>query len=108
MRELKRYKTLDNGGKPFLVEIKENTVKVYSVNPELDTKVFKKHHYKNFIKEWKVKKVFVGNSPKNEMTIYSGGYGKKWYGNSILLELDNSTYAFIGHCIYEFKTDDKK
>ena len=38
------------------------------------------------------------------MTEYSGGYGKKFDGNSILLELIDNKYVFIGSVISEFNT----
>ena len=67
----------------------------------------KPYHYTHLIKEYQIEKVFVGKSPKNEMTIPSGDYGKKWDGNSVLLELPKNKYVFIGTIIYEFTSKDK-
>ena len=46
--------------------------------------------------------VFVGSSPINRMTIFSGGHGEWAKGNSILLHLKANRYMFIGSTIYEF------
>ena len=106
----KTYITLDNGGQPFLVAIKGKTVKIFIIKPDIKI-IFgfelKPYHYTHLIKEYQVEKVFIGKSPKNESTIYSGGFGKKWDGNSVLLELPNNKYVFIGTEIYEFSTKDK-
>ena len=40
------------------------------------------------------------------MTNFSGGYGPKFDGNSILLQIDSNKYVFVGHNLYEFKIDD--
>ena len=40
------------------------------------------------------------------MTNLSKGYGPKFNGNSILLQIDSNKYVFVGHNIYEFKIDD--
>lgn len=50
-------------------------------------------------------RVFVGESPKNKMTLYSGGYGRKWDGNTILFDIGNNKYLWIGEKIMEFETD---
>ena len=44
------------------------------------------------------------------MTEFSGGYGDKWKGNSILLRIENENkfkYVHIGTDIFEFLTDEK-
>jgi hypothetical protein len=77
-------------------------VSVYKVNFNWDTgkseqeekpcQVF--HHPKD---------IFVGKSPLNEMTQFSGGHGRKWNGNSILLHLSGLKYVFIGMTIQQFE-----
>lgn len=47
-------------------------------------------------------KVFIGKSIKNQMTIYSGGYGSQFDGNSILLQTGVNKYIYIGSSIFEF------
>lgn len=98
------YFTHDNGGRPFLVSIKGKTVKIYRSDPKIyqySDKVHK-YHYDYLIKEYHTKKIFIGKSPKNEMTDFSGGYGKYFNGNSILLELPDGKCVFIGESIYQF------
>ncbi len=54
-----------------------------------------------------VEKIFIGKSPVNATTKFSGGHGKRFDGNSILLKLRDAIknqYVFIGATIYEFTT----
>lgn len=95
------YDIHDNGGRPFQVHISpDKTVQVaeriYTDNYD-DPDTFK------YIKTFNPTKVFVGKSPKNAMTKFSGGYGKEFDGNSILLKLRPLTYVYIGSEIYQFK-----
>lgn len=48
-------------------------------------------------------KMWVGESPRNERTEFSGGYGPEFDGNTILLE-NNDECVFIGECVFLFKT----
>jgi len=89
------YLTHDNGGRPFKVIINDNNVSVF--NNETNELLFEK----------KVEKVFVGTSPKNKMTIFSGGFGADFIGNSILLKLENKRYQFIGESIFTFDSYDE-
>jgi len=106
------YITHDNGNRPFKVEI---------IKEELKVKVFKKSAVQpdnirtedeivfdtQPIKTYKPNKVFIGKSPKNKMTKISHGYGKRFNGNSILLEMRNNKYIFIGSAIRSFNAIDK-
>lgn len=83
--EGKVYFTLDNGGRPFKVVIKDNNVDVYKLS-------LKDNNYDKLIKQFKVKKIHIG---KHESKIYNG--------NTILLELLNNKLVFIGDSIYEFE-----
>ena len=90
------YNTHDNYGRPYKIILNsDNFVSVY-IN---DTKelLFNK----------KVSKVFIGKSPINKMTKFSGGHGKEFDGNSFLLELDDNTYQHIGREIYTFNSYNK-
>lgn len=59
--------------------------------------------------------IFIGESKFNKLTSGSGGYGKKWDGNSILLLVSEDNdgvnnkykYVHIGIKIFEFTTDEK-
>lgn len=92
------YLIHDNGSRPFKVIIINDKVNIYKEKSEneYDDKVFK---------TYKPKKIFIGKSLKNKMTLFSGGYGKKFDGNSILLQLTKNSYTYIGSQIYSFKTD---
>jgi|TARA_B110000305_G_C19114205_1_gene481206 hypothetical protein len=63
----------------------------------------KKNHFK-------CKNIFIGKSPKNKSTILSGGYGAKFIGNSILLQITKNKYVFICDKIFSFtsKSEIKK
>jgi hypothetical protein len=90
------YNTHDNYGRPYKVVINyDNFVSVYK-NDTNET-LFNK----------KVNKVFVGKSPINEMTKFSGGHGKDFDGNSFLLELDDDSYQHIGRDIFTFNSYNK-
>jgi len=106
------YRTHDNGGRPFLVYVNNDlTVNVYS--KPVDEYCFYPDYYNlpdnyiNLVDSYvKPVKVFVGTSPYNRMTSFSGGHGTHFDGNSILVYLGNFEYVFIGDCIYKFKTTD--
>lgn len=104
----KKYLIHDNGSRPFLVNINGKDVSIFklpkSVGEDKDTT---KSDYTELVKEYKgVKKVFIGKSPKIEMTIFSGGYGKNFDGNSILVEITDKRYCLISDRIVEFSTKD--
>ena len=83
-----------NYDKPYKVELYDNIVKVYDRNNKDNLTV-----YDN------TEKIFIGKSPKNEMTINSGNYGKEFDGNTFLISLKNGNYVYIGALIYEFKPE---
>ncbi len=93
------YYIHDNGGRPYKVEIdnNKNTLTVFD-NIE-DSKTYKKNIYSS-----KYTNIWIGKSPKIEMTEYSGGYGKKFDGNTILIETGNLEYVYIGEHILSFKS----
>jgi len=100
----------DNGGRPFYVEILPEEIKIfkailieYDDNDEYPLiRIFK---FFKSIKDYE--RVFIGKSPKNEMTEYSGGFGKGFDGNTILINLKDNMYMFIGGEIYTFKTSEE-
>ena len=55
-------------------------------------------------------KTFLWKKSKNKLTISSGGYGAKFTGNSILLQITQNKYVFIGDKIFSFapKSEIKK
>jgi hypothetical protein len=110
-KDFKLWKTLDNYSVGFCVLILDNIVHIYGrtldvvLNDYDETTIFD-----TFIKTYNALEVFIGTSVLNKMTKFSGGYGSKWDGNSILLRIDDDTtfrYVYIGTDISEFVTDEK-
>ena len=107
LSEYSYYLTHKNGGRPFCVFIKDLDVIIYRMEEE-------KYHFENWeehpcfytkkVAHFSAREIFIGKSPKNKMTIYSGGYGKWADGNSILLWIKDDKYVFIGESIFSFKT----
>ena len=118
----KTYFIHDNGGRPFLVVIDKKNVNIYKVPKKIYDENLKnilnenfkdlsknKSNYSELIKEYKnVKQIFIGkSSSQSEMARWSGGYGKNFDGNSILIEIKDKQYCYIGNLINEFTTKDK-
>ena len=70
-----KYFIHDNGGRPFLVYVAGNNVWIYKHSKKTvveDQKDFDNpKYYTELVKEYTAKQVFIGKSPKNEMTKYS-------------------------------------
>ena len=81
-----------NGDIPFKVEMNEKEVDIFS------------NHGSTPLLKRKAKTIFIGESPVNKRTTFSGGHGPDFLGNSILLELeeDNNQYEFVGKTIFSF------
>ena len=101
----------DNGGRPFVMYFspKKDSATVYKIPQEfsaIDFKEMKKKdyfkYYSELVKRFKCKDVFIGVSPKNEMTKFSKGYGKKFEGNTNLIKLSDKRYVYVGETIFEF------
>jgi hypothetical protein len=106
---MKVYYTIDNGREPFKVEIntKQKTLNVFKITKEElddDCRVIFREYGKNVVNT-KFVNIFIGKSPKNKMTNFSKGYGKKFDGNSILAQLNSNTYLYVGSMIYSFVVD---
>ena len=113
-KNTKMYRIHDNGGRPFVVYIskaRKPQVYIYKMPPNTyfppnitGRSQLNKHYYTSRIKKYKADKVFIGKSVKNKMTCYSGGYGTKFNGNTILLQIGKK-YVYIGGVIMEFTPD---
>ena len=90
----KKYKTLDNGGEPFLVTINGNDVEV-TINEKEDPKYGKK------VYSVKAEKIFVGD-PKPP---FFDDYYTWKKGTSVLLKIGPEQYVFIGDTIYKFSVE---
>ena len=98
----KKYITHDNGAKPFLVIVTpDNKILVFVANYLDGYRIIE--YKKQILEIKKYKKVFIG---KSKINIYeSPKIDKKyWLGNSILVQLTDFHYMFIGNKVYEFKT----
>ncbi len=116
----KFYRTRDNGGTGFIVIMGNYTntapiVYVYSRTKSVvmdddveDNSVF----FDNEVCVHVPFEIFIGKSPKNKMTDFSGGYGDRFDGNSILLRLSCDRkkniyrYLCIETTVFEFDTDE--
>lgn len=109
---MRKYFVHDNGGRPFLVYVGKQRVYVYKVPDNgytLDQDYGSAKQYQLYVQlvgAYRPQRTFVGKSPKIEATEFSGGHGKGFTGNSILLRLTPHKYVFIGGSIYTFETDD--
>lgn len=46
--------------------------------------------------------IMVGNSPKNKMTMFSGGHGSKFNGNT-MIGIKGNTITYFSHIVYKFR-----
>jgi hypothetical protein len=109
----KYYFTHNNGDRKFLVYIgKEVSIYRKSDKYEIDSTDYSKNAkdnrwmYIKLVARYNPLKVFLGKSLKTEMTKISGGYGKEFDGNTILINVTKNKYVFIGDIIYKFTTTD--
>jgi hypothetical protein len=95
-----KYLVHHNYSRPFMVVINGNNVKIYKPVDQMSD------DYSKLVKEYKkTQKVFVGKSSiKSEMAKRARGHGKKFDGNTILIEVSKGRYCFVGHIVYEFST----
>lgn len=108
----KTYYIHDNGGRPFMVKIKKKNKSIDGDNKKEGVqklvKVYRqlkdseKYEERRILK-FRPEKVFVGKSPLNWMTMITGGHGKPFDGNSMLLKISENKYVYIGSKIYSFK-----
>ena len=108
----KKYFIHHNYERPYLVYLGKKDAYIYEKpnDKEIDWSAYSKKSdddnkwmYVKLVKHIKFIKSFVGKSPINNMTKYSGGHGKKFDGNTILLQKNKNTYVLIYIGIEEFK-----
>lgn len=96
------YFTHYNGGDAFHVAIDGN--KVY-----LSHVIYDEHNDKDqkgdLAKTYIAEKIFIGNSYINGWTLFSGGYGPGFDGNSFLLKLKGLEYLHIGTEVFSFQAE---
>jgi hypothetical protein len=90
--EPNQYLTHDNGGKPYRVIVGD----AITIIDEYENKtLFTLNH----------ETVWIGESPLTATTEFSGGHGDDFKGNSILVQITERRYVFIGHMVYSFETE---
>jgi hypothetical protein len=111
----KKYFIQDNTHIPFLVCInraRNNEIMIYKMKKDtykpddFRDRYSTKYSYLYSEEVYKIKKptkIFIGKSLKNEITFSSDTYGKRYDGNTILVEIGTNEYIFIGKRIYYFK-----
>lgn len=103
VKETTNYLIHDNGGRPFAVQLKPNkTFAVYKqsqiAEKGKDYVFYTGPYDKEIIKPSKYMRVFVGRCPE---------YGKKFDGNTILVQISDKNYIYIGETIYQVRIDDE-
>jgi hypothetical protein len=104
--KIQEYFIEDNGGKPYKV-VCDN------IDDKLVVYIYESDHYaieennnymfkKDVLLTYYPQKVFVGKSPKTQMTEFSGGYDDNWDGNSVLLYMGTNKYIHISKKISSF------
>ena len=93
------YLIHDNGGRPFKVSITK-------LGEQYEVRIYKEYGEDKYeevpILTYTTDIVFVGKSPLNRMTEFSGGYGSEFDGNSILIKSEGLSYISIGRDIFSF------
>lgn len=107
----KCYLTLDNGGRPF--KVCYDSSRFWVMMPD-DLDADKYTYGKVAVEPTRYRRALVGRSPRNAMTEFSGGYGPKFDGNSMLFETANTktttnTYVYVGErvCSFDTAADDR-
>jgi hypothetical protein len=102
----KPYLILDNGTRPFRVEVSGKTVAIYKGTLPKGAETYDEMVYNDLLKKLTVKEVHVGKNLCNSNSYLSTTCNKWDDGNTLLLHLDGNKYMFIGKVIYEFEMDD--
>lgn len=99
---VKSYKIQNNGSEPFIVEVlpKSVTILKQKYDDASHTYLMDKK-----VGTYSYKTIFIGDNLLNDKSYASKG---KWPGNSILLEISDGKYIYIGSEIYSFETKDKE
>jgi hypothetical protein len=93
------YETHNNGGRSFRVKIIGHHVQVWWLSYDATANDFLEAEQFDFYAQH----IMIGQSPKNKDTLFSGGFGPEFDGNSILLHIQDNQYVFIGTKIFAFE-----
>jgi hypothetical protein len=111
-----RYTTHHNYNRPFMVRIVDRTISVHERTDSPDANSYhdatwpdRLHYGACPVYRTPYRELFIGTSPENDMTAFSGGHGPQFDGNSILIreEFDGPGfyYTFIGDRVFHFRTE---
>lgn len=100
-----RYYIHHNYSRPFAVDIEGDTVHVFKLfeNGRNNNSIYTD---KPILSSYNPERIFIGRSPETRATRFSGGYGERFDGNSILLHIRDNEYIFIGAKIFKFQSND--
>lgn len=100
------YYTVYNDDRPYLVYVSKPKDHILVMQRPDDVESIERTEYTKLVENiHNPLKIWIGNSPKMPMTEFSGGYGKKRKGNTILAQLSKYKYMYIGNPeIYRFTT----
>ena len=103
---MKSYYIHDNYNKPYRVDVTNSYTRIYHKisNSEYGFDIFNDIFNDKPVLETYLCQIFIGKSALNKMTEYSGAYGKEYNGNTILIELDEHKYIYIGRHIVWFQS----
>lgn len=98
----KKYLIFDNGGRPYKVIIKGNSLDIFTYDDSIEDINY--DDYSILVKSYrKLKKIFIPKGIDDRGKSWSGGKG-----NTILAQISGNRYLFIGPWIYEFETKGEK
>lgn len=109
VKDWKSYFTHYNYCRPYCVYINlhDSEVVIFKIDDSKATEENQDDYastYTHFVSSFTPQKIFIGESPLNEMTEFSAGHGPDFDGNSILLKMDTNEYIFICDMIFSFKS----
>ncbi len=99
---MQEYTILENGGKPFKVFINDKYLQVFTYNLDDDID-YNNCIYNKKVFETDFNNIFIGQHPKSKK-MYAEDFDKEFDGNSILVEIEDNQYVFIGMNIFKFNS----
>lgn len=92
--------------KDFVVYVHNKKVEVFRIPDRtmITGHKLNRYHYTEKVLSLTPLKIWIGKSPKSPLTEMSRTYGKKFDGNSLLVQLEPKEYVYIGDTVYSFKT----
>lgn len=106
---MKIYEIHDNGGRPYRVRIDDNKAQIYKLKPNdsgSDSESEVETEYERF-ESYLFKEIFIGENCGIHNDVRYCSPGEFSLGNSILLNIDDIIYIYIGSKIYEFRSLEK-